>query len=89
MAKPYAEFTKSQLADAARRVGLPRWETMNKEQLVKALSAPSVAKTTKKPVPVRPVAKPTAKKPEVKPQPTRSSRARATSLSWPSKQREK
>ncbi len=71
MAKPYSEFTKSQLADAARRVGLPRWETMNKEQLVKALSAPSVAKTTKKPLPVRPVAKPTAKKPEVKPQPTR------------------
>jgi hypothetical protein len=61
--------SKKELADLARRRGVAKWDTLSKDQLVKALSAPTSKKPTAKPA--RPTARPakTAAKLTTRPKP--------------------
>lgn len=68
MSKPLTDRPKKELADLARRRGIPRWEALNKDQLVRALSKP-IKPTAAKPAarittkPGKPAAKSVAKTP--------------------------
>lgn len=74
MSKPLTDRPKKELADLARRRGVPKWDALSKEQLVKVLSKPApkpAARITTKPT------KPAAKsKPAPKPAPTRPAAAK-------------
>jgi hypothetical protein len=65
MSKPLTTRSKKELADQARRRGVPRWNSLSKDQLVKALSS-TAKKAAAKPAP-RPVK--TAAKLTTKPKP--------------------
>ena len=80
---PLSDRTKTELADLARRRGVPGWETMKKDELVKTLSAPikGASKPSVKPTPKIPVkqpvkATPVAAKATVKPRSTKPSPAK-------------
>src|SRR6476620_5656927 len=71
-------FPKKKLADLARREGVAGWESMNKEELIQAISR--VRKKASQAAPVKAAAKPTPKVTEIKGKPQKAA-ARDTSPS--------
>jgi hypothetical protein len=73
MSKSLTDRPKKELADLARRRGVPRWDALTKDQLVVALSKPvakpakPAARVTRPPVKASKPAKPAAKAPAAKP----------------------
>jgi hypothetical protein len=60
--------TKKELAEMARKKGVPGWHAMRKEELVAALAAPAPRPRAKEKKPVRVAVKPAARAPRARPQ---------------------